>query len=354
MTGMPRRAVRVVLVGYGSANRAVMELITQRPWLEVVGVVVGSAARDGEPASLRVPGAPAELRCSTDLDGTLRAARADVAIVATHTRLADVLPVLEVVAASGTPIVCTAEDLAFIEAEDSPEAARIIDLARVHRVPIVASGANPGFVLDLWPLTLTSLAWDVERLRARRIVDVSVFGRRVRASLGIAISPEEFRAGIADGSVVGHAGFPESLRVLATAMGRTLERIEVVSEPILADRPLTLPDGQIVQPGQTAGADQRATGWYAGDRWLEISMTLHVAPSSAGLTPTDRIELSGRHGLNVTVDPGCAALLSTAAMLVNGLGRAIAAAPGVYRPGDLPVSPPWLGSEPPPWVPLRA
>jgi 2,4-diaminopentanoate dehydrogenase len=350
---MPRRAIRAVLVGYGSANRAVMELALERPWLEVTGIVVRSAARDGEPASERVPGAPGGLRCSTDLAGTLAAALADVAIVATHTRLADVLPVLEAVAATGIPIVCTAEDLAYIEPADSPAAARIVELAAIHGIPIVASGAHPGFVLDLWPLTLTSLAWDVERLRARRIVDVSVFGPRVRASLGIDITPEAFRAGIEDGSVVGHAGFPESLRILASSMGRTLDRIEVVSEPILADRPLTLPDGTIVAEGRTAGADQRATGFFRGQPWLEISMTLHVDPAVAGLTPTDRIELTGKHGLQVTVDPGCRALLSTAAMLVNGLPRVIAAAPGVHRPGDLPVSPPWLGDEPPEWVPLR-
>ncbi|HET7828827.1 MAG TPA: hypothetical protein VFL03_04655 [Candidatus Limnocylindrales bacterium] len=351
---MPRRPIRVVLVGYGSANRAVMELALQRRWLEVTGIVVGSAARDGEPAAERVPGAPAALRCSTDLAGTLAAADADVAIVATHTKLADVLPVLEVVAASRTPIICTAEDLAYIEAADSPEAARIVELAERHAIPIVASGANPGFVLDLWPLTLTGLAWDVERLRARRIVDVSVFGPRVRASLGIGVTPDRFRAGIADGSIVGHAGFPESLRILASSMGRELERIEVVSEPILAGQPITLPDGAVVVPGMTAGADQRATGWYAGEPWLEISMTLHVAPSLAGLSPTDRIELTGAHGLRVTVDPGCRALLSTAAMLVNGIPRAIAAPPGVHRPGDLPPSAPWLGDEPPAWLALRS
>jgi 2,4-diaminopentanoate dehydrogenase len=350
---MQRRPIRVVLVGYGSANQAVMELALTRRWLDVTGIVVGSAARDGEPAAARVSGAPAVLRCSTDLAGTLAAADADVAIVATHTKLADVLPILEVVAATRTPIICTAEDLAFVEAADSPEAARIIELAHSNGIPIVASGANPGFVLDLWPLTLTGLAWDVERLRARRIVDVSVFGPRVRASLGIDVTPERFRAGIDDGSIVGHAGFPESLRILATSMGRTLERIDVVSEPILATGPIALGDGTVVAARMTAGADQRATGWYAGEPWLEISMTLHVAPSVAGLSPTDRIELTGSHGLRVTVDPGCRALLSTAAMLVNGVPRAIAAPPGVHRPGDLPPSAPWLGDEPPAWVPLR-
>lgn len=350
---MSDRPIRALLVGFGSANRAVLELALARPWLEVVGIVVRSPERDGEAASSRVDGAPAELRCSTDLAGTLRATRPDIAVVATATHLADVLPVLSTIARTGTPIVCTAEDLAFIRAGDSDEAARILELATTHRIPIVATGANPGFVLDLWPLTLSGLAWDVQQLRARRIVDVSVFGPQVRASLGIDITPEAFRAGIGDGSVVGHAGFPESLRILAAAMGRELERVEIVSEPILAERPLTLPDGVVVRPGRTAGADQRAVGWFDDQPWLDVSMTLHVNPAAVGLTPIDQIELDGRHGLRVRVEPGCRALLSTAAMIVNGLPRAIAAPPGVHRPGDLPPVAPWLGDRPPPWVPLR-
>jgi 2,4-diaminopentanoate dehydrogenase len=346
--------VRVVLVGFGRANQAVLELALTRPWLEVVGIVVRSPARDGEPAADRVAGAPAALICSTDLAGTLRRTRPDVAIVATATHLRDVYPVLSVVAESGTPMICTAEDLAHIRREDPPPAADIIDLADRHGVAIVASGANPGFVLDVWPMTLTGLAWDVERLRARRIVDVSVFGPRVRRSLGIDLTADEFRAGIADGSVVGHAGFPESLRILAEAMGRPLERTTVVSEPLLADAPLILPDGSVVEPGRTVGADQRATGWYAGAPWLEIAMTLHVDPPSAGLVPTDEVDISGRHPLRVRVEPGCRALLSTGAMLVNGIPQALAAPPGVHRPGDLGIVAPWFAAErPPARLPIR-
>ena len=91
----------------------------------------------------------------------------------------------------------------------------------------------------------------------------------------------------------------------------------------------------------------------SGQRWLDISMTLHVDPSAAGLIPIDEVQLHGRHGLRVRVEPGCQALMSTAAMIVNGLPRAIAAPPGVHRPGDLPSIAPWLGDRPPPWVPLR-
>jgi 4-hydroxy-tetrahydrodipicolinate reductase len=350
---MSDRPIRAVLVGFGKTNQAVLELALTRPWLEVVGIVVRSTARDGEAADSRVDGAPADLRCSTDLHATLLAGRPDVVVIATATRLADILPVLAAVAPTGVPIVCTAEDLAFIRATDSDEAARIVGLAETHRIPIVATGANPGFVLDVWPLTLSGLAWDIEALRARRIVDVSVFGPRVRASLGIDLTPDAFRAGIADGSVVGHAGFPESLRILAASMGRELERIEIVSDPILATEPLTIADGSVIEPGRTAGADQRAIGWYDGRAWLDISMTLHVQPAAAGLQPTDEIQLDGRHGLHVRVEPGCRALLSTAAMVVNGLPQAMAATPGVHGPGDLPPVAPWFGERPPMWVPLR-
>jgi 2,4-diaminopentanoate dehydrogenase len=340
--------VRVVLVGFGRANQAVLELALTRPWLDVAGIVVRSSERDGEAAAVRVPGAPPELSCSTDLAGTLRRTQPDLAIVATATHLIDVYPVLSVVAASGTPMICTAEDLAHIRREDPPPAADIIDLAERHHVAIVASGANPGFVLDVWPMTLTGLAWDVERLRARRIVDVSVFGPRVRRSLGIDLTPDEFRVGIADGSVVGHAGFPESLRILAEAMGRPLDRTTVVSDPLVADHALTLADGTLIDAGRTAGADQRATGFLAGQPWLEIAMTLHVDPADAGLVPTDEVEIMGRHPLRVRVEPGCRALLSTAAMLVNGIPQALAAPHGVYRPGDLGIVAPWFDTGRPP------
>jgi hypothetical protein len=111
----------------------------------------------------------------------------------------------------------------------------------------------------------------------------------------------------------------------------------------------------VVEAGRTVGADQRATGWYAREPWLEITMSLHVAPASAGLVPTDEVEITGRHPLRVRVEPGCRALLSTAAMLVNGIPQALAAPPGVHRPGDLGIVAPWLAAERPPMrLPIRS
>jgi 4-hydroxy-tetrahydrodipicolinate reductase len=340
--------VRVALVGVGRVGRAVLELALTRPWIEIVGVVAQRSASDGRAATDLVAGAPAGLRVSIDAAATLAAARPEVVIVATRSELTEVAPVLEAAAASGArAVLCTAEELAFVGAGESAAGDAIRALPGRSGTAIVAAGVNPGFVLDLWPLVLSGLAWDVERLTARRVVDVSVFAPHTRVKLGIGHTPAAFAAGVADGSIAGHVGFRESLRLLCAAMGREAERLVIETLPIVTDERLELADG-VVEAGFTAGAAQRAEAWIDGRPWIAIELLLHVRPATAGLQTTDATHLVGRHELKVTLDPGCGAILSTAALLVNTIPAALRAAPGVYAPGELPPAAPWLGAGRPP------
>ncbi|MFN8622723.1 MAG: hypothetical protein U0869_18465 [Chloroflexota bacterium] len=345
---MTAEPIGVVLLGFGRVGRGVMELALTRPWLQVRGVIARSPEHEGRRVADAVPGAPADLRVSTDVVGTLAAARPEVVIVATRSRLADVRPTLELAAGSGArAILCTAEELAYVRPGDGPDADALLALPGATGTAIVAAGVNPGFVLDLWPLVLSGLAWDVERLTARRVVDVSVFAPHTRSQLGIDHDPAAFAAGVAAGTIVGHLGFRESLRLLCGAMGRTPDRIEIETLPIVGSRRYDLADGGVVGVGRTIGATQRAEAWVGGTPWISIEMLLHAAPAADGIRTTDETHLHGRHALHVTLDPGCGAILSTAALLVNGIPGALAARPGLYGPGDLPPSAPWLGSQPP-------
>jgi 4-hydroxy-tetrahydrodipicolinate reductase len=341
----------MAVYGFGRVGRAVLELALSRPWIEVVGVIARRPERDGEPCSVTVPGAPADLVVRTDAAAVLDAGRPDVIIVATTSRLENVTEQLAAAAASGArAIVCTSEELAWIRPDDGPAARAILDLAARDRVAIVATGVNPGFALDLLPLVLAGLAWDVERIEARRVVDVSVFAPHTRRQLGIGHGPVAFAAGVADGSIVGHLGFRESLRLLAEGMGRPADRIEIETGPVIADRRYELPDGTI-EAGTTVGATQRAIAWRGAEAWISVEMLLHAAPSDAGVRPVDETHLYGRHELHATVDPGSAAILGTAAQLINIIPAALAAEPGWYGPGQLPPSAPWLASMLP--VPTR-
>jgi 4-hydroxy-tetrahydrodipicolinate reductase len=280
-------------------------------------------------------------------EDVLAAVRPDAVIVATTSRLRDVIGQLNAAARSGArAIVSTAEELAWVRPEDGDEARSINELAIRHDCAIVATGVNPGFALDLLPLVLAGLAWDVQRIEARRVVDVSVFAPHTRRQLGIGHDEAAFAAGVADGTIVGHLGFRESLRLLSESMGRPAQRISIDTAPVMAEQAYALADGT-VEPGTTVGATQRAVAWRDERPWISVEMLLHAAPAADGIRPVDETHLFGRHELHATVDPGSAAILSTAAQLINVIPVALAARPGWYGPGQLPPGAPWLADEPP-------
>jgi 4-hydroxy-tetrahydrodipicolinate reductase len=212
--------VRVAIVGFGRVGRAVLELATLRPWMDVVGVMARRPERTGEPAALTVPTAATGLKVRTDVAQALRDEPPDVVIMATSSSLADVRPQLAVMLDAGTRvIVSSSEELAYVDSDDDPDAMGIAELIHSADATVVATGVNPGFVLDVLPLSLSGLAWDIERIEARRTVDVSVFAPGARSRLGIGHDRSAFESGLADGTIVGHLGFRESLRILGTALG---------------------------------------------------------------------------------------------------------------------------------------
>ncbi len=327
--------VRAVLYGYGRVNGAVHQLAATRPWLRVEGLIAAhDRVADGT--------LTAALPVTSDARALLAALRPDVVIVATRSRLADVMPHLRLaLEARPRAILCTAEELAWVE--PGPSRDELAALAADSGTAVVATGLNPGFVLDLWPLVASGLAWDITSIHAHRISDVAAFAPATRSRLGLGHTPGTFLAGVDDGSVVGHLGFPESLRILAARMGRPIDEIRMSIEPVIADRRYQLPDGAI-EPGRTIGATQRAEAWLGGSPWITVELMVHGAPRDAGVPPVDEIHIEGSNPIHVRVDPGCAGVRGTAALLVNGIPRALAASAGLHAPGDLPPVAPWFGS----------
>jgi 2,4-diaminopentanoate dehydrogenase len=342
---LQRAPARVVLLGFGVVGRGVLRAAARRPGLDVVGIIVRRPELDGRPASELVAEAPAGLRLSTDGPAVLATTLPDVVLVATRSTLSEVLPDLRLAASTGSAVACTAEELAYIEPEDGPEAAAIFALAEQRQVPIVALGLNPGFLLDVWPLMLANIAADIESIEAMRIVDVSGFGPVVRASLGIGHSPAAFDEGLAAGRIGGHRGFRESLRLIGAALGRPVEATTVETLPIMAQRDRSLYDGAI-RKGETAGVSQVATGSTEGRQWLRVEMTASVALDELDAVPIDRIHIVGNPDLTATIAPSAPSVGGTIARLVNALPAVAQAPVGVHSTLALGITPPWIGPDP--------
>jgi len=332
-----KRPIKAVIFGIGTVATSAVALSSQRPWLRVVGAIRAPENRAQPAEATGWEGVELWSDPDTMLDDT----QPDVALIATRSPLEAVLPDIERCARHGVHVICTSEELAWPDVERPGESARLGQLAASAGISIVATGINPGFVFDSLPLMLAGAAWDVRRIHVVRVLDASVFGRRVHRSLGIGYTVDAFDDAVASRHIRGHIGFAESAHAIADAMGVELEHFDEHLEPVLAERLHELRE-YTIRPAETAGVTQRAVGTVAGGEWLRFDLSLHVAPSAIGWETHDRIHIVGANDLDVSIKPGTSAVLTTSALLVNSISAAIAAAPGFYPAVRLLPNPPWL------------
>jgi 4-hydroxy-tetrahydrodipicolinate reductase len=329
--------VRVVVLGTGQMGSGIVRLVLERPGLALVGVHARRAARAGADAGLAAGlAAPLGLAIEADLPALLDRARAEVAIQATCSRLADAEGEISACVERGVHVVSIAEEMAWPAAYDAAWAARLDRSAAERGVAVLGTGVNPGFVLDLLVIALSGACARVDAIRATRVNDLSPYGPTVLRTQGVGLAPEAFRAGIAAGSVVGHVGFPASIAMIAHALGWRIGRVEETREPIVA-RVRRETAFAKVEPGEVAGCLHRAVAYRDGRPAIELVHPQQIRPEAEGVETGDTLEIEGEPPLRVTSRPEIPGGAATIALAVNAIPRVLAAAPGLRSMADLPV-----------------
>jgi 2,4-diaminopentanoate dehydrogenase len=318
--------ITVALLGVGRVSRDLTCVLQARKGIRIVSAWSRNPSHHGVDLGVLAGGEAASVVVTNDRDEALGAG-ADVAVVATTSFLRELAPDLEAAISSGHNVLCTGEETAYPWAVDRGLADRIDGLARAHGVTIVGSGANPGFISDTLVVTLALAAPDVAAIRISRVVNVSRFSATVLGRLGIGYTAEEFAAGRAAGRIWGHIGYPQSMRLVAAALGFELERVDGTVEPLVAER-LFRGDHVKVAEGRTAGFVQHYVGVLAGGETFDARMTGHIDPVAAGIDVKDTIEIDGSVPLKLEVRPGFRAQETSAAVLANSIARVCAAPPG--------------------------
>lgn len=329
--------VRVALLGVGRMGSAIGRLVTTKPSLTLVGAVDRRAevvGRDlGEVLGLTRPlGMPVV----GSLEHLFAAAHPDVVVQAACSTMRDASHDLLCCVRHGADVVSIAEELSWPWAQSEAMAAHLDDVARRHGVTVVGTGVNPGFVLDLLVVALTGTCHRVDSIRATRVNDLSPYGPTVLRTQGVGLSPEAFAAGLADGTVVGHVGFPESAGMVAAALGWEVERVEERREPIVATVRRETPV-VVVEPGMVAGCHHTAVAWVRGEPRLELVHPQQVCPEAEHIATGDTIEIRGVPDLCVRTSPEIPGGVATSALAVNVIPLVRAAPPGLLSMIDLPV-----------------
>ena len=325
-------SISVMQFGCGPIGCSIVRLAAQRAPLAVRGAIDIDPAlvgRDlGEVAEV---GHALDTPVRADAEQALRELRPQVVFHTTGSRVADVYDQIAQIAAAGANVVSTCEELAFPAYREPALAERLHELACRHGVSILGTGVNPGFLMDTWPLFMSTLCAAVERVRVVRVQDAA--SRRVpfQRKIGAGLTVEEFHAAVAAGGF-GHVGLEESAALLADGLGWKLDGISESIEPVLLDRDVSGAYAN-VPAGRVAGLKQAAVGTRGGEPVVELEFQAYVAAPRS----YEMISLAGTPPLEISIEGGTPGDTATAAIVVNSAAAVAAAAPGLYSMKDLPV-----------------
>jgi hypothetical protein len=322
--------IRVMHFGLGPIGAAIARQVAERPGLKIVGGIDIDPAKVGRDLG-DVIGLPKRLgvKVSGDAARALKAARPDVVMLCTASSIKKVMPEIETILKSKTPIVSTTEELAYPGYTHIRQARQIHAWAKKAKVGVLGTGVNPGFAMDALPIALTAVCERVERVAVNRVQDARMRRLPFQQKIGAGLTTEQFQKKVEDGSVR-HVGLTESIAMIADALGWSLDRITDEIQPKLATVTISS-EFLAVDPGYVCGIIQDGVGFLKGKPVIKLHMEAYLGSPET----YDSVEIEGSPNLSMKLSGGIHGDVATASIAVNSIAKVLQAAPGLHTMRDL-------------------
>ena len=340
-------ALRVIQWATGATGRHALRLIIEHPDLELVGLIVTNPDKAGRDAGeLCGLGPVTGVLATTDVDAALAVPADCVAYLPLPSaRVRDDAShdegVITELLASGLNVVTTVGYL-YPKAYGADVVARLESACHTGRSSLHGTGANPGFLAELLPLTFTAMSARIDRIT---VVESSEFARYPSAEVILGMmelgAPPERFSGLHSsyGRWLGGL-FAESIHLIADTLEVPLARIDAELDIKLADEGFDIAAGRI-EAGTVAAQRWRWTGIAAAteepfvvqEAVYKASAAVGTGWAATGMT----MRIDGRPTFTLSQDHGWLGngLLATAAHLVHAIAPVCGSAPGIVTLTDL-------------------
>ncbi len=338
--------LRVVQWATGNVGRYALRGILQHPELELAGVWVSNPEKAGRDAGELFGRGPVGVRTTADRDAIL-SLEADCVC---HMPLPSAqvgddpdrdLRDLCALLAAGKNVVTTV-GFVYPKAYGPELVDRLERACREGGSSFHGTGANPGFLGELLPLTLSGLSGRVDEVV---VVESSEFSGY--PSKPIVIDMMGFGAAEADFPVVAERFgtwltglFAESVQMIADGLAAPLDRIETSTELRTTQCELEIAAGRLAA-GSVGGHRWHWRGIVDGVPRIHLEAVYRAHPSVAPEWPPTgaEIRIEGRPRMQLTLghDWLSSGLLATAQHAVHAIPHVCRAAPGVRSFLDLPL-----------------
>jgi 4-hydroxy-tetrahydrodipicolinate reductase len=269
-------------------------------------------------------------RVVASIDETL-GAKPQAAIVTTTSYFDRIAPTLRECVKRKLHVVSSCEEMSFPSFRHKKLATQIDSEAKKRKVALLGTGVNPGFVMDLLPLVLSSMATKVTGVKVIRRLDAVRRRQPLQAKVGATMTPEHFND-LARQGKIGHMGIGESVAMIAAGLGQRAkpQDVTITLDPVIANRAMDSLLGRI-GPGVVCGMRNTAR-WQGKNLSIELDLTMAVGAED----PQDRVELSGPVPLTLVVPGATPGDSATVAALINCLRMLPTVSPGLKTMLDMP------------------
>lgn len=343
-------AKRVIQWSTGNVGRAALRAILEHPELELAGLFVHGADKEGRDAGELAGRGRVGVAATRDVDALLGLDADCVCYTAT----ADLRPMEAVedmarILRSGKNVVSSSVVGLVHPHTLSPEIARRLDEAcAAGGTSFFTSGIDPGFANDVLPLTLSGLCGRWQEIRIQEIVNYATYDQPevVLGTMGFGKPLDHIPLLLTPGAL--RFAWGGTMRLLAEGLGVRLDEIREVHERRPAERDYDTPMGPI--PKDTmAGLRFEVQGIVDGVPRIVVEHVTRMHDEVAPDWPRGgeggyrvivegvprmvcTLEMEDEHG-----DHAVGGVLLTATRLVNAIPAVCAARPGLLSALDLPL-----------------
>lgn len=324
--------IKIAQFGLGPIGLSCLRLLARKGWVEIVGGIDIRPELLGRDLStiLGIPGLE-DAKVYESFDDLAHSVSVDAVLHTAGSRASISLQQMSPMIEKGLAVVSSCEELLYptLRAPEESMAANQRCLETGAR--ILGTGINPGFVLDVLPVCLSGVCAEVRGVYGERVVDASTRRQPLQKKVGSGLSPEEFIE-LGKKGLAGHAGFQESLMLIAHALGWKVGPVSESIDAVVADRVIETEYFR-VEPGQTAGLHQIVEASTHDGKTIHLDLKMYQGAQD----PHDLIRLDSEPPVEACIKNGIAGDLATVAALVNAVPRLLSAQPGVRLMTDLPV-----------------
>ncbi|MCK9563434.1 MAG: hypothetical protein M0R02_12040 [Bacteroidales bacterium] len=259
------RTYRVVQWAAGRIGQSAIRAIIRNPGLELVGLNVHSESKEGRDAGELSGVDPIGIRATRGIDAVLALQPDCVLYMQEGYNIDDMCRLLE----SGINIVTTRSEFFYPQGMNPEHRQRLEAACQQGRASLFATGSSPGFSTEVLPIAMSYMSSRIDCLTIDEYADIpaSTTPEMITNVMGFGKHmPDRF-----DPRTLEHVsvGFAQSLGAVAGGMRLELDGFETTGEFALANSPVTLPGGAVIEKGTVAAQRISVAGMKNGKPVLQ-------------------------------------------------------------------------------------